>query len=299
MENCLLWDVTADEAVKVWDSSTFQCLHTLAQDSFGWGQATALRWFHDPKYDCILAIGKGRGYVIFFHVAGSKMPKIYLEEVCRNIPIEDFDFSSSSRQFVVAEHSSRVHLFQFTADSQWVIKLSPTHIVCNIRIINGTEVHAYVLNTSKRIILSSQTGEPKDEKRFSTAAGDVAFSPDLKHILVDSLLNSFDLYTLDPFEKVKSFKVSPNRQLNKAKISTFIEDGTAITCPNYLQDRISIFRATSSDLADSLYHEQVHIIASHSSLNHYIICSRGKANGTIYVWRKRIEEGHTELYTGL
>ncbi|KAH6902727.1 WD40-repeat-containing domain protein [Coprinopsis sp. MPI-PUGE-AT-0042] len=295
----LLASGSADQTVKIWDSSTFQCLHTLTQDEFGWGQITALKWFYDPKYDRVLAIGTGRGYVIFFRANNNKMFKIYSEVICRNIPIEDFDFDSSSRQFAVAEHSGRVHSFELSPDyrlgAQWVAEVSPTHIVRTVRLI-ADDAHAYILNTGKCITLNRQTGKQTDERRFATAAGDVAFSPDVKHILVDTLLSSFDLYTSDSFEKITSFKLSPSR-LNKVKIGSFIEDGTAIACPNYLQDVVSIFKTTSPTARETLRHEQVRVVASCSSLTHHVICSGGKANGNIYVWRKRIHEGRAEPYS--
>ncbi|KAH6901378.1 WD40-repeat-containing domain protein [Coprinopsis sp. MPI-PUGE-AT-0042] len=258
----LLATGSADQAVKIWDTSSFQCLHTLVQKELGWGQVTALKWFEDVKYKRVLAIGTGRGYVVFYHATSNAMLHIYSEVVCRNIPIEDFDFDPRTRQFVVAEHSGRVWSFR--------------------------------LNDECNVVLHRQTGSIKSEFRFATAAGDIAFSPCLKYILIDTLLTGFDLYSTHPFEKTRSYKISPDRHLNKTKISTFVEEGSRVACPNYLQNAIHIFKTSSPNIIDKLQHDQVRVVASYSYPLHHIICSGGKANGDVYVWKKKIEQGHAE-----
>ncbi|KAH6893791.1 WD40-repeat-containing domain protein [Coprinopsis sp. MPI-PUGE-AT-0042] len=259
----LLATGSADQAVKIWDTSSFQCLHTLVQKELGWGQVTALKWFEDVKYKRVLAIGTGRGYVIFYHATSNAMLHIYSEVV-------------------------------FHLGNHWVTELSPGHIVRNVRFDDSNEVSAYILNTGKCAVLHRQTGTIKSESRFATAAGDIAFSPCLKYMLVDTLLTGFDLYTTHPFEKTRSYKISPNRHLNKTKVGTFVEEGSGVACPNYLQNTIQVFKRNSPNIIDKLRQDQVRVVASYSYPSHHIICSGGKANGDVYVWKKKIEQSRTE-----
>ncbi|KAH6910967.1 WD40-repeat-containing domain protein [Coprinopsis sp. MPI-PUGE-AT-0042] len=291
----LLASGSTDQSVKIWDTNMSQCLHTLAQSDLGWGQITALKWLRDPKYEHVLAIGTGRGYIIFYQATSNVALHIYSEVVCRNIPIEDFDFDVATRQLIVADHSGRVWSFILNQDfhlgTHWMTELSPRYIVRNVRFDyrdEGNNVLAFVLNTGKCVALDSAKGIVKDEHRFSTAAGDVVFSPDSKQMLVDTLLSSFDLYNSQPFDKITSFKVSPARHLNKVKVGTFVEGGSAVACPNYFHNTVYIYKTTSPSAIDRLWHDQVRIASSHSAPTHHTICTGGAANGDIYVWHKRI-----------
>ncbi|KAH6902932.1 hypothetical protein BKA70DRAFT_1228106 [Coprinopsis sp. MPI-PUGE-AT-0042] len=113
-------------------------------------------------------------------------------------------------------------------------------------------------------------------------------------MLVDTLLTSFDLYTTHPFEKTRSYKISPNRHLNKTKVGTFVEEGSSVACPNYLQNTVQVFKRNSPNIIDKLRQDQVHVVTSYSYPSHHIICSGGKANGDVYVWKKKIEQSRTE-----
>ncbi|PPQ70087.1 hypothetical protein CVT26_013421 [Gymnopilus dilepis] len=290
-----------DQVVRLWDVDTFRPLQTISDKNGRWGQITVLQFINPAGGPSIvglewLCIGTGRGQIIIYR--RTRKSPIYHELAAKcafssDDSVESISYDPNFCRIAITSHYGKVKVCRLKREggaivTLWKNSLSETIPRAIFFIEQGKALLVYAMENGAVHYYDAETSTERSVKYLRTAIGNVDVCGTTGNVIVDNMLDGFDLYSPNRSSPIYTFKVDSVKYFVKGVV--FGEGGQIIVSGSD-HGRVYVFGTRQKELLQSLKHGNreyiIQCIAAKTTKTQHLIVS-GAANGncSINIWKK-------------
>ncbi|KAM6490444.1 WD40-repeat-containing domain protein [Amanita muscaria] len=280
-----------DEAVRIWDIETLVSLQVIRDPAGNWGQVTCVNWLSGNSSELegnTLCFGTGRGLVIV------EMKEASITRAFRSGDgVEAMAFDPSLKRLLVSSHYGTVRMYTFEENDQVVVAWESSiqgEVPRSLLIMeNGLDVIVFGLEKGSMVCRDSQTGAEKWVRSLKSGIGNAMYCPKHRYILIDNLVEGFDIYVLNRPAPIRKFYVPPQRRGLYTRGVAFGEGSNTMMCGSD-HGSVYIYDIKSSTQLQTLMHEEGRLVQAIGSISitrkHLIASAVSEGRYDICIWVK-------------
>ncbi|KAF5328350.1 hypothetical protein D9619_013347 [Psilocybe cf. subviscida] len=296
-----------NKSVHIWDIEEGKNIAVLSDRLERWGQITCVKWLEgvaQPR-GYTLCFGTGRGFILFYEKV--KDSDLFRELTCRavfpfNDPVEAIDHDSHKERLIVSSHAGKIGMYSVGKqgtflESIWTKKLSDVMngkgtIPRAVHFVGaGDSVIICGLETGVIFSKASNNGNDSWNQQIKSSmcdSGHLRLSPNGNMVLVDNLVDGFDLYTFPGLEHFEYLEIP--RCEAYLHSGTFAE-GSNVTACGSDHGQVYLFSTTTGKYIEKLHigtkTSIIQAVDAFSNDKHHLIAAATNDDiAEIVIWKK-------------